>query len=169
MYRFCVDFRYIIPNVDELTEAFTQHIPNFISSIDLSSDFFQLLISLESTKYAAFNTCFGTYRIHVFVMYIELFFFIKFWCRFFVWMWLCWEILVLCWRISSISYDICDKVSQKRQQVSDCKNFNFYIFHLILMQFFFVGQMIIFTGYWWTIKYLLMLCMYYWKRDLKGP
>lgn len=88
MYRFCIDFRYLnsntqdfryaIPNVDELTESFTQRIPNFISSIDLSSDFFQLLISLESTKYAAFNTCFGTYRIHVFVMYIELFFFIKF-------------------------------------------------------------------------------------------
>ena len=40
MYRFCVDFRYTIPNVDELTESFTQHIPNFISSMNLSSVFF---------------------------------------------------------------------------------------------------------------------------------
>ena len=51
LYRFCVDFRYLnsnthdfryaIPNVDELTESFTQRIPNFISSFDLSSGFFK--------------------------------------------------------------------------------------------------------------------------------
>jgi hypothetical protein len=55
MSRFCVDFRYLnsntqaflytIPNVDELTGSFTRHIPNFISSIDFRSGFFQMLIS----------------------------------------------------------------------------------------------------------------------------
>lgn len=72
MYRFCVDFRYLnsqtqdfrysIPDVQELTESFTQRQPNFISSIDLSSGFFQMRIAPESSKYTAFNTCFGTYK-----------------------------------------------------------------------------------------------------------
>ena len=72
MYRFCVDFRYLnsqtqdfryaIPHVDELTESFTHRTPNYISSIDLSSGFFQMGISPESSKYTAFNTCFGTYK-----------------------------------------------------------------------------------------------------------
>ena len=68
MFRFCVDFRYLnsntqtflytIPNVDELTGSFTRHIPNFISSIDFRSGFFQMHISPEST----FNTCFCTFK-----------------------------------------------------------------------------------------------------------
>lgn len=72
LYRFCVDFRYLntqtqefryaIPDVQELTESFTERTPNYISSIDLSSGFFQMSISPESSKYTAFNTCFGTYK-----------------------------------------------------------------------------------------------------------
>lgn len=71
-YRFCCDFRYLnsqsqdfrynIPNLQELTESFSERTPNYISSIDLSSGFFQMGISSESTKYTAFNTCFGTYK-----------------------------------------------------------------------------------------------------------
>ena len=74
MSRFCVDFRYLnsntqaflytIPNVDELTGSFTRHIPNFISSIYFRSGFFQMRISPESTKYTAFNTCFGTFKVN---------------------------------------------------------------------------------------------------------
>lgn len=72
MFRFCVDFRYLnsqtqdfcyaIPDVQELTESFTHRTPNYISSIDLSSGFFQMRISPESAKYTAFNTCFGSYK-----------------------------------------------------------------------------------------------------------
>ena len=71
-YRFVCDFRYLnsctehfnyaIPNLQELTESFSQFSPNYISVIDLSSGFFQLGISPESTRYTAFNTCFGTYK-----------------------------------------------------------------------------------------------------------
>jgi hypothetical protein len=71
-YRFCCDFRYLnsqsqdfrynIPNLQELTESFSERTPNYISSIDLSSGFFQMCISPQSTKYTAFNTCFGTYK-----------------------------------------------------------------------------------------------------------
>ncbi|CAG2216979.1 unnamed protein product [Mytilus edulis] len=71
-YRFCCDFRYLnscteqfkyfIPNLQELTESFSQFVPNYISSIDLSSGFFQLGIDPESSRYTAFNTCFGTYK-----------------------------------------------------------------------------------------------------------
>ncbi|CAC5359880.1 unnamed protein product [Mytilus coruscus] len=71
-YRFCCDFRYLnscteqfkyfIPNLQELTESFSQFVPNYISSIDLSSGFFQLGIDPDSTRYTAFNTCFGTYK-----------------------------------------------------------------------------------------------------------
>lgn len=71
-YRFCVDFRYLnaqtetfkytIPNLQELTESFSDRVPNYISSIDMSSGFFQMKISLNSSKYTAFNTCFGTYK-----------------------------------------------------------------------------------------------------------
>lgn len=70
-YRFYCDFRYLnsqsqdfrfnIPTLQELTESFSQQTPNFISSIDLSSGFFQMCISPDSTKYTAFNICFGTY------------------------------------------------------------------------------------------------------------
>ena len=72
LYRFCVDYRYLnsqteqfsyhIPDLQELTESFNQRTPNFISSIDMSSGFFQLDIDEASTKYTAFNTCFGSYK-----------------------------------------------------------------------------------------------------------
>lgn len=71
-YRFCCDFRYLnsvtqefrynIPDLQELTESFTDKTPNFISSIDMSKGFFQMPISEESTKYTAFNTCYGTFK-----------------------------------------------------------------------------------------------------------
>jgi hypothetical protein len=71
-YRFCVDFRYLnsqvkhftyaIPDLQELTESLTQRIPNYITSIDLSSGFFQMNIDSESTKYTAFNTCYGSFK-----------------------------------------------------------------------------------------------------------
>ena len=71
-YRFCCDFRYLnsqmeefrytLPDLEDLTESFSSRTPNFLTSIDLSSGFFQMGISQESTKYTAFNTCFGTYK-----------------------------------------------------------------------------------------------------------
>ena len=71
-FRFCCDFRhlnsqtqdfkYTIPNLQELTEAFSERTPNYITSLDLSSGFFQMGITPESTRYTAFNTCFGTYK-----------------------------------------------------------------------------------------------------------
>lgn len=71
-FRFCVDFRYLnsqsetfkyfIPDLQELTESFTERTPNYISSIDMSSGFFQMKLSPESSKYTSFNTCFGTYK-----------------------------------------------------------------------------------------------------------
>ena len=71
-YRFCVDFRhlnsqslnfsYFIPDLQELTESFTQRTPNYITSIDMSSGFFQMNIDKTSTKYTAFNTCFGSIK-----------------------------------------------------------------------------------------------------------
>ncbi|CAC5414791.1 unnamed protein product [Mytilus coruscus] len=70
-FRFCSDFRhlnaqtedfkYVISNLQELTESMSDLVPNFITSIDLSSGFFQMGISPDSTRYTAFNTCFGTY------------------------------------------------------------------------------------------------------------
>ncbi|KAK3105335.1 hypothetical protein FSP39_022873 [Pinctada imbricata] len=71
-YRFCCDFRFLnsqtqqfrysIPDLQELAESFTSRTPNYMSSIDLSSGFFQMGIAPESSKYTAFNTCFGTYK-----------------------------------------------------------------------------------------------------------
>ena len=71
-FRFCVDYRYLnsqsetfkysIPNLLELTESFTERVPNFITSIDMSSGFFQMQLSSDSSKYTAFNTCFGTFK-----------------------------------------------------------------------------------------------------------
>jgi hypothetical protein len=59
-YRFCVDFRYLnsqvkhfsyaIPDLQELTESLTQRIPNYITSIDLYSGFFEMNIDSENTK-----------------------------------------------------------------------------------------------------------------------
>ena len=71
-YRFCCDFRYLnsqleefrytIPDLQDLTESFTARTPNYMTSIDLSSGFFQMGIAEDSTRYTAFNTCFGTYK-----------------------------------------------------------------------------------------------------------
>lgn len=71
-FRFCCDFRYLnsqtqtfsyaIPDLQELTESFSDRVPNFFSSIDLSSGFFQMKIDKTCSKYTAFNTCFGTYK-----------------------------------------------------------------------------------------------------------
>ena len=56
------EFCYAIPDVHELTESFSHRTPNFISSIDLSSGFFQMKMSRSSTKFTAFNTCYGTFK-----------------------------------------------------------------------------------------------------------
>lgn len=71
-YRFCCDFRYLnsqtqqfkygIRDLQELAESFTNRVPNFITSIDLGSGFFQMGIDEKSSPYTAFNTCFGTYK-----------------------------------------------------------------------------------------------------------
>ena len=71
-FRFCCDFRYLnsqcqnfsynIPDLNDLTESFSQRTPNLITSIDLSSGFFQMKIAPSSSKYTAFNTCFGTFK-----------------------------------------------------------------------------------------------------------
>ena len=71
-FRFCCDFRYLnsqtqefrytIPNLQELTESFSEFTPNYFTSIDLSSGFFQMGISEESTRHTAFNTCYGTFK-----------------------------------------------------------------------------------------------------------
>lgn len=68
--RFCCDFRYSqtrefrypIPNLDELIESFSENVPNYITSIDMCSGFFQMGLDASSSKYTAFNTCFGTDR-----------------------------------------------------------------------------------------------------------
>ena len=36
--------------------------PNYMSSIDLTSGFFQMALSKDSARYTAFSTCFGTYE-----------------------------------------------------------------------------------------------------------
>lgn len=71
-FRFCCDFRYLnsqtkdfrynIPNLQELTESFSTVTPNYMTSIDMSSGFFQMSLSENSSRYTAFNTCFGTYQ-----------------------------------------------------------------------------------------------------------
>ena len=71
-YRFCCDFRYLnsqindfcynIPDLQDLTESFSHKTPNYLTSIDLSSGFFQLPIHSDSQRYTAFNTCFGTFK-----------------------------------------------------------------------------------------------------------
>jgi hypothetical protein len=70
--RFCCDFRYLnsqaqafrysIPNLQDLTESFSDRKPAFLTCIDLSSGFFQLSITSESQHFTAFNTCFGTFK-----------------------------------------------------------------------------------------------------------
>lgn len=71
-FRFCCDFRYLnsqtkdfkynIPNLQELTESFSTMTPNYMTSIDMSAGFFQMGITQDSAKFTAFNTCFGTYQ-----------------------------------------------------------------------------------------------------------
>ena len=72
-FRFCCDFRYLnsqcsnfnnysIPDLTDLTESFSNKTPNFLTSVDLSSGFFQLPISKDSQRFTAFNTCFGTFK-----------------------------------------------------------------------------------------------------------
>jgi hypothetical protein len=56
------NFRYVIPDLQELTESFTERTPNFITTIDLSQGFFQMELDPQSSKYTAFNTCFGTFK-----------------------------------------------------------------------------------------------------------
>ena len=71
-FRFCCDFRYLnsqtqafrylIPNLQDLTESFSDRKSAFLTYIDLSSGFFQLPITSESQSFTAFNTCFGTFK-----------------------------------------------------------------------------------------------------------
>jgi hypothetical protein len=73
---FCVDFRYLnsnaqaflytILNVDELTGSFTRHIPNYISSIDFRSGFFQMRISyaIRPSCEVAVYMVFGVQKLH---------------------------------------------------------------------------------------------------------
>ena len=59
-YRFCVDYRFLnnqseifkykIPNILELTESFANRVPNFISSIDMSSCFFQMKLAPDTVS-----------------------------------------------------------------------------------------------------------------------
>ena len=56
------NFSYVIPDFQELTESFTERTPNFITTIDLSQGFFQMELDPQSSKYTAFNTCFGTFK-----------------------------------------------------------------------------------------------------------
>lgn len=71
-FRFVVDYRYLnsqildfhyqIPDIQELTESISERKPKFFTTLDLSSGFFQVGLSKESSILTAFNTCFGTYR-----------------------------------------------------------------------------------------------------------
>ena len=55
------DFNYIVPDLQDLVESFTETIPNYITVADLSMGFHQIGIHPDSRKYTAFDTCFGTY------------------------------------------------------------------------------------------------------------
>ena len=71
-WRFCTDFRalnkvttdshYNIPDIQDLLESFAEHRPNYITCLDLSHGFHQISVDPSSTKFTAFNTCFGTYK-----------------------------------------------------------------------------------------------------------
>ena len=75
-FRFCCDLRYlnsiaqnfsyVIPDLQELTESFTERTPNFITTIDLSQGFFQMELDPQSSKYTAFNTCFEPLNFNVY-------------------------------------------------------------------------------------------------------
>jgi hypothetical protein len=53
---------YVIPDLQELTESFTERTPNFITTIDLSQGCFQKELDPQSSKYTAFNTYFRTFK-----------------------------------------------------------------------------------------------------------
>ncbi|VDI01005.1 Hypothetical predicted protein, partial [Mytilus galloprovincialis] len=57
------DFKYVIPNLQELTESFAEIVPNYITSIDLSSGFFQMGISAESFKIYRFQHMFWNVQV----------------------------------------------------------------------------------------------------------
>ena len=71
-WRFCTDFRalnrvttdshYNIPDLQELVESFAEYPPNFITTLDLSHEFHQIGVEPDSSKFIAFNTCFGTFK-----------------------------------------------------------------------------------------------------------
>jgi len=71
LYRFCLDFRHLnsqtedfhyrIPDLQELTEFFSDRKPRYITSLDVSQSFFQMGIDPDSSPYTAFNSCFGTF------------------------------------------------------------------------------------------------------------
>lgn len=54
---------------------------------------------------------------------------------FFLWICLCWDLLVVCWQISSISFCLQIKHNGKVLKSSKFPNLNYLIFHLILMDF----------------------------------
>lgn len=70
---FCCNFRYLnsqtqhfsyaIPDIQDLTESFSNKTQNVMSLIDMRSGFFQLPISKQSQRFTAFNTCYGTFKL----------------------------------------------------------------------------------------------------------
>ena len=62
-----------------------------------------------------------------------------------------WELLVVCLRISSIFYGFRDKLNRKRTKSANFLISKVFIFHPILMSFFFC-EVFILMGYWWGSK-----------------
>lgn len=72
LYRFYCDFRslnsqtaefgYNIPDLHDLAKSCTEKTSNFMSSLDLSSGFFQMDIHPDLTKCTAFNNCYGMFK-----------------------------------------------------------------------------------------------------------
>jgi hypothetical protein len=52
--------------------------------------------------------------------------------------WLCWELPVICWWVSSIFYGFWNKLKWKGPKSANFQNVNVFIFHSILMHFFFL-------------------------------
>ena len=71
LFRFCVDFRHLnsqtrdfnypLPDLQELSESFSERKAVFMSSIDLSSGFFQMPIAANSQRLTAFSSPFGSF------------------------------------------------------------------------------------------------------------
>ncbi len=55
-------FHYKVPDLQELVESFSNMTPNYISIADLSMGFHQIRMDPESSKYTAFDCCFGTMK-----------------------------------------------------------------------------------------------------------